>query len=201
MTRGWPKCSGGNTELTKTSLRDQEHSYLLGRPSRQIAPTDVQLIHSSLPVAAHRRGTKFWRAQEVEGQCFRKHPESSLTGTGTLCPEQLREPAEFCSAASPTHLQPEACRRNQDHTIQESQGWGVDPSWNVGSLGNAVRTPNCRGWVKIRPFSISDSGTHSILWKRRWYRSQKSEPAHRSHCFSSFRKYVLNVLFVEACLC
>ena len=47
---------------------------------------------------------KPWRAQEVEGQCFRKHPESSPRGTGILCPEQLGEPTKFSHNASPAHV-------------------------------------------------------------------------------------------------
>ena len=71
------------------------------------------------------------------------HPELSLLGTGTLCPEQLREPAKFCHATSPGHLRSDACRRNPEHAYQESQDGGVDPSRNAGNPGNAVGPLNC----------------------------------------------------------
>ena len=88
---------------------------------------------------------KLLLAEKVEDPSFRKHPETSLFGTGTLCPEQLREPAEFCRAASPTHLQSEACRRSQRHAIQESQGGGADHLQSAGSRANAVKPFSCHG--------------------------------------------------------
>ena len=86
---------------------------------------------------------KPWRAQEVEGQCFRKHPESNLHGTGILCPEQLEELAEVSHVASPAHLQSEACRRTQGHATQESQVAADDLSQKAGSLESGATPPDC----------------------------------------------------------
>ena len=83
--------------------------------------------------------------EEVEDQRFRRHPESSLLETGTLCLQQLREPAEFCRAASPAHLWSEDCRQSQGHAIQAPQGGGVDLSEKTGYLENAVGPLKCHG--------------------------------------------------------
>ena len=83
-----------------------------------------------------------WREQEVEGQCFRMHPESDLHGTGILCPEQLGALAEFSHVASLARLPSEACRRTQGHVTQESRVAAADPSQNAGSLENGARPPD-----------------------------------------------------------
>ena len=99
VTRSLHICSGGHTELTKTSFRDQATLTLtrLAVKKNRSAPTDVQPTPNSCPAGVHRLRTKPWRAQKVEGQCFRKHPESSPQGTGIFCPEKLREPAKIFS--------------------------------------------------------------------------------------------------------
>ena len=144
VTRSLPK-SVENKELTNNSLGDQETLTFTRLAVKKIAPRDIQPIRSPHPVGAHRRGTKLCLAQEVKDRCFRKHPESSLLGTGTLCPEQQREPTEICLAASPAHLRSQACHQKQGHAIQESHGGTVDPSRNAGSLETAVRPLSCHG--------------------------------------------------------
>ena len=84
-----------------------------------------------------------WRGQEVEGQCFRTHPESDLHGTGTPCPEQLGALTDFFQVASPARLQSKACRRTQGHATQESRVAAADPSQNAGSLENGARPLDC----------------------------------------------------------
>ena len=110
---------------------------------------------------------------------------------------------KILSLASPAHLESEACRRNQGHVTQESQGGAADPSQNDGSLESAVRPLNCNGWGLTRPVGIAWSKPHSDLWRRQWDRSQKTEPAHQSRSSFSYWKYVLNVLSVKAgsCMC
>ena len=140
VTGSLPKCSGGNTELTKTSLRDQA-TLTFTRLAVKTKRSRRRSINSYLPHSwSTSTRAKPWQAQEVEGQWFRKHPQSNLLGTGTLCPEQLREPAKFCRAAFRAPLQSEACRRNQGHAIQESQGGGVDSSRNVGFVWKGRKT-------------------------------------------------------------
>ena len=180
---------GGHTELTKTSLRDQVTltlTRLAVKTNRSHSPTDAQPTRNFRPAGVHRPGTKPWRAQEVEGQCFRKHPESNLLGTGILCPEQLREPAKSCPAASPAHPLLKACHQTQGHATQESQVATAEPSQNAGSLENGTRPPDCLEWAPKRLFGIAGSKTHSVLWKRQWDPSQRTEPVHWWRSSSSF---------------
>ena len=120
----------GNADTDSTGCQDKPLPH--AQPTRNFRPAGV-----------HRRGTKPWRAQEVEGQCFRKHPESNLHGTGILCPEQLREFAKSCPAASPAHPLLKACHQTQGHATQESQVATADPSQNAGCLENGARPPDC----------------------------------------------------------
>ena len=145
VTKSLHICSGGHTELTKTSLRDQVTLTLTRLLSRRTAPTDAQPTRNFRPAGVDRRGTKPWRAQEVEDQCFRKRPESSPHGTGILCPEQLKEPAQSFHAVSPAHPLSKACHRTQGDATQESQVGAADPSQNAGSHENGARPPNCHG--------------------------------------------------------
>ena len=107
--------------------------------SRRTAPTDVKPTLNFHPAGVHQRVMRLWREQEVEGQCFRTHPESYLLGTGILCPEQLGALAEFSHVASLARLPSEACRRTQGHASQESRVAAADPSQNAGSLQNDAR--------------------------------------------------------------
>ena len=124
-TNEWSKMWKGVYPNVPEKLRNQpklpcatrQRWHLTGWPWRQIVPTDVQQFRSSQPIGAHRRGTKPWLLEGIEDQCFRKHPESSLLGTGTFCLEQLREPAKSCCDASPAHFQSEARRWNQGQVI------------------------------------------------------------------------------------
>ena len=67
----------GNADIHSTGCQDEPL-------------TDAQSTRNFRPAGVHRRGTKPWRAQEVEGQCFRKHAESSPHGTGILCPRTTK---------------------------------------------------------------------------------------------------------------
>ena len=136
-------CYGGHTELTKTSLRDQVTLTLTRLAVKTNRSTDTEPTRNFRPAGVHHPGTKPWRAQEVEGQCFRKHPESNLLGTGILCPEQLREPAKSCPAASPARPLLKACHQTQGHATQESQVATADPSQNARSPENGARPPDC----------------------------------------------------------
>ena len=143
VTKSLAEGSGGNTELTKTTLRDQATVTFIQLAVKKMALRNVRQVGSSHPVRALQRELKVSLAEEFDNQRFRKHTESNFLETGTLCPEQRREPAEFCRTASPAHLLSEVCLQHQRHATQESHGGSVDPSLNSGSLESAVRPLLC----------------------------------------------------------
>ena len=78
----------GNADIDSTGCQDEPLPQTL-KPTRNFRPVEV-----------HRQGTKPWRAQEVEGQCFRKHPESNHRGTGILVTKEARKIFARCLSSS-----------------------------------------------------------------------------------------------------
>ena len=120
----------GNGDIDSTGCQDETLPQTL---NQLVTSAQLEYIDEGRNLGEHRK----LRVGE--------HPESSPHGTGILCPEQPREPAELFHAVSPAHPLSKACHRTQGHATQESQVGAADPSQNAGSLETGARPPNCHG--------------------------------------------------------